>query len=109
MNLVLGFSPLIRPDLLITLGIVGAVVLIALALLRPRGAVLRGLAVALLLFALTGPSLTREDRQLLPNVLALVVDQSASQSFDHRAERTEALRKALTEKAKALPGTELRT
>ncbi|HVV94543.1 MAG TPA: hypothetical protein VHD15_14105, partial [Hyphomicrobiales bacterium] len=77
--------------------------------LRPRGAWFRAAAVALLLLALAGPSLTREDRQLLPNVLALVVDKSASQSFDHRAERTEVLRKALAEKAKALPGTELRT
>jgi hypothetical protein len=109
MNLAIGFSPLIRPDLLVALGIVGALALIALAVLRPRGAMLRVAALALVLLALAGPSLTQEDRQLLPNVLALVVDKSASQSFDHRAERTEALRKALAEKAKALPGTELRT
>ncbi|HVV94163.1 MAG TPA: hypothetical protein VHD15_12160, partial [Hyphomicrobiales bacterium] len=78
MNLALGFSPLVRPDVLAGLGILGALMLLALAFLRPRGAWFRAAAVALLLLALAGPSLTREDRQLLPNVLALVVDKSAS-------------------------------
>jgi hypothetical protein len=108
MDFGIAFAPLIGPDLLLGLGIAGALALLALALMRPRGAMVRALALVLLLLALTGPYLMREDRERLPNVLALVVDKSASQNFDHRDARTAQLRKALTAEAAKLPNTHLR-
>ena len=57
---------------------------------RMRGAWLRAVAALALLLALANPVLTNEDREPLSTVVALVVDQSASQSLDGRDTTTAA-------------------
>ncbi len=53
-----------------------SLVLVALAWQQVRGAALRALASALLVLALTNPVLQREERDPLPGIVALVVDDS---------------------------------
>jgi len=108
MNLSIAFSPLVPLPLLLMLAAAAVVGAILLAIGRPRGAVLRAAALALVVLALANPSLDREEREKLPNVLALVVDQSQSQKIDNRAERTTAVRAAIESDAAKLPNTELR-
>jgi len=68
---------------------------------RRRGAGLRALGLVLVLAALTDPSLVREDRNPLKDVVAVVLDRSASQSIGERKAQTD---KARVEIEKALQG-----
>ncbi|MEZ5889935.1 MAG: hypothetical protein R3D52_06570 [Xanthobacteraceae bacterium] len=109
MNLGLSFAPLVPPYVLWAALAVAVVVAALLFLARGRGALLRALALALIIMALANPSFTREDREPLPSVAVLVVDKSASQNFGDRAAQTAAARAELTERLKRIPGLELRT
>ena len=51
---------------------------------RARGAAVRVTALALILLALANPSFTREDREPLSSVAAVVIDKSPSQNFGER-------------------------
>jgi hypothetical protein len=85
------------------------VLLFALLLWRARrGAVLRALAYAALLLAIANPHLKQEDREPLDDVVAVIIDESQSQAVAGRDERTEAIRKDLEEKFKALPNVDVR-
>lgn len=75
---------------------------------RVRGAWMRALALLAAFLALANPSLTREERERLPNVVAVVVDQSASNQLGERTAETDAAREALGEQLAALPNTEIR-
>jgi hypothetical protein len=68
----------------------------------------RAIALALGVLALANPSLTREDREPLPVVAAIVLDRSASQRFGDRTQAAEAARAALLERMGRIPGLELR-
>lgn len=109
MNFDLSFAPLVPPYVLWAALAVAAVVAALLFLARGRGALLRALALALIIAALANPSFTREDREPLPSVAVLVVDKSASQNFGDRVAQTAAARAELTERLKRIPGLELRT
>ena len=52
---------------------------------RARGAWARGLAFAILLFALLGPMLVKENHAPLPDVVAVVIDRSQSMGIGERA------------------------
>lgn len=104
----LSFSPLLPWPVLAALGLAGFIgVALALVARRP-GALLRGLALALALFALADPSLVSEDREPLKDIVALVVDRSASQTLADRARQTDAARAELEKKFAALDNVELR-
>ncbi|WP_238120608.1 MULTISPECIES: hypothetical protein [unclassified Xanthobacter] len=105
----LAFAPFVSWPVLIGLGVAALVLAGLLLMTRTRGAGLRALALAVGLLALANPSLTREEREPLSSVVALVVDESASQSFGERTPQTEAARAALAEKLGQLPGVEVRT
>jgi hypothetical protein len=81
---------------------------VVLLLARSRGAVLRAIALALMVLALANPSLTREDRDPIPSVAAVIVDKSPSQDFGDRNAQTEAARATLVERLKRIPGLEVR-
>ena len=81
----LNFAPLLPVWLLIALAVAGAVVIALGLLARRRGTLLRALGLALVLAALVDPSLVREDRQPLRDVVAVVLDRSASQTIGDRA------------------------
>jgi len=108
MNLGIAFAPLLPPAILWAGAAVAAVIALALLLTRSRGAVLRILALALLLFALTNPSFTREDRDPVPSVAAVIVDKSPSQNFGERNQQTETARAELVERLKQIPGLDVR-
>ena len=76
MNLGISFAPLV--PVYIVWAAFGAAALIAVVLLiaRSRGASLRALALGLMVLALANPSLTREDRDPIPSVAAVIVDKS---------------------------------
>jgi hypothetical protein len=88
----------------------GAALLIAVVLLlaRSRGAAMRAVALGLMVLALANPSLTREDRDPIPSVAAVIVDKSPSQDFGDRNAQTEAARATLVERLKRIPGLEVR-
>ncbi len=87
-----------------------AIVVIAGLLLlgRSRGAAVRVAALALILLALANPSFTREDREPLSSVAAVIVDKSPSQGFGERARETEQAREALVNSLKQVKGLEVR-
>ncbi|PTE13972.1 hypothetical protein [Pseudogemmobacter blasticus] len=86
-----------------------ALLLLALALWRGLGGwVLRGLAAAVLVTALANPSLQREERQPLSDIVILVVDESTSQTLGDRAAQTGAAVARIEAEVAALPNTELR-
>jgi hypothetical protein len=58
--------------------------------------------------ALANPSLTREDREPLTSVAAIVLDRSPSQGFGERRQHTEAARAALTERLGRIKNLEVR-
>ncbi len=108
MNLGIAFAPLV-PSYVVWTAFAAAVVLaIMLVLVRSPGAVIRAVALALMVLALANPSLTREDRDPIPSVAAVIVDKSPSQSFGDRTQQADAARDALVEKLKRVPGLEVR-
>jgi hypothetical protein len=104
-----AFDPLLPLPALLTAGILALLVAAMLLLSRSRGSFLRALALALALLALANPSFTREDREPLSSVVAVIVDKSASQRFGDREKVTEEARAALAEKLSKIPGLEVRT
>ena len=91
----LAFDPHI-PLLLLVLLVVAALAITAFSLWRgARGALMRGLAFAILLFALAGPILVKETHASLPDVVALVVDRSQSMGVGERSAQAAAAVTAL--------------
>ena len=108
MNLGVSFAPL-APAYVVWAAFGVAVLLAAILLLvRSRGALLRAIAMALMVLALANPSLTREDRDPIPSVAAVIVDKSPSQSFGDRTQQTDAVRKELVDRLHRIPGLEVR-
>ncbi len=108
MNLGISFAPLV-PAYVLWAALALAAVLSALLLVaRSRGALVRAAALALMILALANPSLTREDRDPIPSVAAVIVDKSPSQNFGDRTQQTEAARAAIVERLHHIPGLEVR-
>jgi len=108
MNYGIAFTPLV-PSIVLWLALGAIVVIAALLLLsRARGAAVRVAALALILFALANPSFTREDREPLSSVAAVVVDKSPSQNFGTRNQETDKARQALVDSLKQIKGLEVR-
>src|SRR5215813_9000370 len=108
MNYGIAFTPLV-PSLV--LWIAGAAIILIAALLllaRARGAAVRVTALALIVLALANPSFTREDRQPLTSVVAVVVDKSPSQNFGERNKQTAEAQEALVDSLKKIKGLEVR-
>jgi hypothetical protein len=104
----IAFTPLV-PSLVLWLAIGAVAVIAALLLLgRARGAMLRVTALALIVLALANPSFTREDREPLTSVAAVVIDKSPSQNFGARTRETEQAREALVDSLKKIRGLEVR-
>ena len=75
---------------------------------RARGAAVRVTALALILLALANPSFTREDREPLSSVAAVVIDKSPSQNFGERTRETAKAQEALVDSLKKIKGLEVR-
>src|ERR1700737_2218338 len=104
----IAFSPLV-PSLVLWLAVAAIVAIAALLLLgRSRGAAVRVAALALILLALANPSFTREDREPLTSVVAVVIDKSPSQNFGNRTKETALAQEALVDALKKIKGLEVR-
>ena len=108
MNLGVSFAPLVPAYVVWTAFGLAVFISVVLLLARSRGAVMRAVALALMVLALANPSLTREDRDPIPSVAAVIVDKSPSQDFGNRTAQTEAARATLVERLKRIPGLEVR-
>src|SRR5436305_8469500 len=108
MNFGVSFSPLVPAYMVWTAAVVAFAVALLLVLGRGRGALARAVALALFVLALANPSITREDRETLTSVAAVVIDKSASQEFGDRTKQTEAVRAEVAERLARIPGLEVR-
>src|SRR5436305_9607406 len=108
MNFGVAFSPLVNEY--VRYGAVAIFVLLAvlLVLAKARGVYVRIIAIMLFLLALANPSVTREDRDPLTSVAAVIIDKSPSQEFDDRTKQTEAARAQLAAELGKLAGIEVR-
>src|SRR6202163_3748338 len=104
----IAFTPLV-PTLVLWLALAAILVIAALLLLsRARGGAVRVTALALILLALANPSFTREDREPLSSVAAVVIDKSPSQNFGDRTRETDKAREELVDSLKKIKGLEVR-
>src|SRR5467141_826973 len=104
----IAFTPLV-PSLVLWIAIAAIAVITALLLLgRARGAAVRVTALALIVLALANPSFTREDREPLSSVAAVVIDKSPSQNFGERNRETAKAQEALVDSLKTIKGLEVR-
>src|SRR6476620_11533189 len=104
----IAFTPLV-PSLVLWLAAAAIVVIAGLLLLgRARGAAVRVTALALILLALANPSFTREDREPLSSVAAVVIDKSPSQNFGNRNSETAQAQEALVDSLKKIKGLDVR-
>ena len=107
-NFSLSFAPMAPWSIMIALAAAAAIVTALALYARRRGALLRGLGLALVWLALADPSLVREDRQPLKDVVAVVLDRSASQGLGPRKAQTDAAREKLEAALAALGDIETR-
>ena len=104
----IAFTPLV-PTIVLWIALAAIVAISALLLLgRSRGAAVRVAALALILLALANPSFTREDREPLSSVAAVVIDKSPSQNFGTRNQETAKAQEALVDTLKKIKGLEVR-
>ena len=104
----IAFTPLV-PSLVLWLALAVIVAIAGLLLLtRARGAAIRVTALALVLLALANPSFTREEREPLSSVVAVVIDKSPSQNFGERTRETAQAQTALVDSLKKIKGLEVR-
>src|ERR1700716_4140157 len=104
----IAFTPLV-PTLVLWIALAAIVVIAALLLLgRAGGAAVRVTALALILLALANPSFTREGREPLSSVAAVVIDKSPSQNFGERTRETAQAQEALVDSLKKIKGLEVR-
>ncbi len=108
MNLGVAFAPLVPEYVVWTAFGVAVIISILLLAVRSRGALVRAIAMAMMVLALANPSFTREDRDPIPSVAAVIVDKSPSQGFGDRNAQTEQARAALVERLQHIPGLEVR-
>jgi hypothetical protein len=108
LNLGVAFAPLVAVSALWAAIAAACVFSLLLFVSRSRGAVVRALALALIVLALANPSLTREDRDPLSSVAVVVVDKSPSQNFGERARQTEEARVAIVARLGHIPGLDVR-
>lgn len=76
---------------------------------RARGLTFRAVLLVAGLLALANPSLDHETRTVLPDIVALAIDDSASARIGDRSQITEAAAAALGQKLKSLNNLEVRT
>ena len=85
----LGFDPQLPLALIAALALVAVLITAYAFYSRARGAWARGLAFAILIFALCGPMLVHENHAPLPDVVAVVMDRSQSMNIGDRTAQAE--------------------
>jgi hypothetical protein len=104
----LQFAPFLPWIAIAAIGL-AALVLAGIGLWRGlRGAVIRALALALLVLALANPVVMQEDREALSTVVPVIVDRSQSQESGERTAETDAALEGLKERFSHYPRIEPR-
>ena len=104
----LSFNPTVTWPVFWLLCAVAAAIGLALVYLRRRGWLLRLLSLLLVVGALANPLLSAEDRQPLSDIVAVVVDDSDSQSIGNRREQTATAIAEVEKRLAGLGNTEMR-
>ncbi len=104
----IAFSPFLPPWAIVALAAVALAITVVLVWRRVRGAWLRALAFALLILGLCDPNLVQENRRPLKDIVALVVDRSASQDIGERPGQTDKARDEVKARLNALGDVDLR-
>lgn len=102
------FDPLIPLWLILVLALAAIAITGFSFINRARGAWLRAAAMALVLATLADPAVRLEERERLPTIVALVSDESASQSIGARARTTAEVAEILLPQLEALGDVEVR-
>jgi hypothetical protein len=104
----IAFAPLVPPAVLWASAALVVALVVLLLVVRSRGAAVRAIALAMMVLALSNPSFTREDREPLSSVVAVVIDKSPSQNFGERLKQTEEARAMLAERLGRIQGLDVR-
>ncbi|WP_375458146.1 hypothetical protein [uncultured Enterovirga sp.] len=104
----LSFTPLVPIWALAAFGLLALGMAVLAVIARGPVAMLRALAMALVLAALANPSLVQEEREKVRDIVAVVVDRSASQGLGDRTEMTNRVREELERRLGAMPDVETR-
>src|SRR6202012_1605658 len=107
-NFGIAFAPLVSLPFLWAAAAAAVILALLLFVSRSRGAMIRAVALGLVMLALANPSFTREDRDPLSSVAVVVVDKSPSQNFGDRTKQTEEARAAVVDKLGHIPGLDVR-
>ena len=105
----IALSPLLPWAVIAVLAVLGAALVITMAMARTRGLWLRAAALALIVLALANPVIRSEQREPLSDIAVAVVDRSLSQQNPERIKRTEAALAALKQQAARIGNLDLRT
>jgi hypothetical protein len=108
MSFSITWAPLLPLPLLIGLAVIATIVALVVLLARGPGAVLRAVALGLVVAALFNPTLRQEDRERLDSVVAVVLDRSPSQTLSERRTQMTAAREVLEQRIGALGQIEIR-
>jgi hypothetical protein len=108
MNFTVDFLPIVNWPLFGVIGFIGAVLVGLLIWTKSRGRWLRTVALICLLGALSNPVLHQDEREYLPDIAAIIVDDSDSQHIGDRKAQTEAALAALQDRIKTLGSTDIR-
>ncbi len=101
-------DPLISAPLLYSLMVLSTLTIGIAIWRRLAGWWLRGLIAITVLLALANPSLQREDRTPLSDIVIAITDQSASQRISDRADQSQTGLQILRSQIAGIPNTELR-
>ncbi|MGE3936262.1 MAG: hypothetical protein AB7F67_23565, partial [Rhodospirillaceae bacterium] len=104
----IAFAPLFDWTAIGVLGAVGLLLVLYGAVRRARGLAWRFAAIAILTLALANPVLVDEERQPVSDVVAVVVDDSPSQSIGQRPQQTAAAVAQLRERLAQMPNLDVR-
>ena len=104
----IAFEPVLADWLIVTLCVIAALILALYVWRRGRAPLSRGLALVCGLLALAGPSIVRQDRKALPDVVAIIVDKSESMSLAGRAAGADNALAALRAKLSGVAGLDIR-
>lgn len=105
----LNFAPMLPLQAIISLAVIAFLLTIVAVASRGLWAgLLRGMAMALILAALANPAIVSEERKPVNDIVAVVVDRSASQNLGSRSEQTTRALEAVSEQLSSLPGIEPR-
>jgi hypothetical protein len=104
----LAFAPVIPLSVLTVMIALAVLITLYGFIARARGAWARGLAFAVLLFALSGPLLVKEKHAPLSDVAVIVTDRSQSMSLGKRAAQAQAVRAQIARLLAQQPGLVVR-